>query len=70
MKNKKWNLTLMILGIFFLAGVGFFVRKWNDPILWGLWFTAIGGTVTSFSTLNHLDKRQYIKNGVVTQPTK
>jgi len=64
MKNKKWKLTLIILGVFFLSGVGFFVRGWNDPVLWGLWFAAVGGTVTSFSTINHLDKRQYIKEGV------
>jgi len=64
MKNKKWKLTWFVLWILVLIAVGFFIRGWNDPLLWGGWFTAVSAAVGIFTGGNFADKRQYINAGV------
>ena len=64
MKNKKWKLTRMVIGILVLVAIGFFIRNWSDPLLWAGWFTALSAATGIFTGGNYLEKKEYIKNGV------
>lgn len=70
MKNKKWKLTWFVLWLLVGVGVGFFIRGWSDPLLWGGWFAAIGAAVAIFTGGNYADKRQYIQAGIDKAETK
>ena len=70
MHNKKWKLTQMVIWILVVVAIGFWFRGWSDPLLWGGWFTALSAAVGIFTGGNHLDKRQYIKNGIDKVETK
>ena len=70
MKNKKWKLTLIVLGILSGVAVGFFIKDWSESVLWIGWFGAIGSAIGIFVGGNHLDKRQYVINGVDKPLTK
>lgn len=68
MKNKKWKLTKYVIWILVLIAVGFFIRGWSDPLLWGGWFTALAAATGIFTGGNYLDKREYIRKGVEREP--
>ena len=70
MKNKKWKLTQEIIWILVAIGIGFFIRGWSDPLLWGGWFTSLAAAVGIFTGGNYLEKKEYIKSGVANPNTK
>ncbi len=65
MKGKKWTLTQMLIWILVTIAIGFFIRGWNDPLLWGGWFAALSAAAAIFTGGNHLDKKEYLKAELV-----
>ena len=70
MKDKKWKLSQLVIWFLVAVAIGFFIRGWSDPLIWGGWFTALSAAIGIFTGGNHLDKRQYIINGVDKADTK
>jgi len=70
MKNKKWRLTWFVLWILVAVAIGFFIRGWNDNVLWGGWFAGVSAAVGIFTGGNFADKREYIRAGIDKSETK
>ena len=68
MKNKKWKLTQIVIWVLVSIAIGFFIRNWSDPLLWGGWFAALSAAAGIFTGGNYLEKKEYIKNGVDKTP--
>lgn len=64
MRNKKWKLTMIVIGILVGVAVAFILRGWKEPGLWIPWFTALPAAVGIFTGGNYLEKKQYILNGL------
>jgi len=67
---KKWKMAYTIIWILVAVALGFFIRGWSEPLLWGGWFAALSAASAIATGGNYLDKKEYIKAGVVKPETK
>jgi len=68
--KKKWKMAYTIIWILVAIAIGFFIRGWSDPLLWGGWFAALSAAVAIPTGGNYLEKKEYIRNGVDKPLTK